>query len=154
MNNKDYTPFSLAVEYAPIAVINKFLDNGGDVNQGWLLHHAVLRNIQEEGEQDVDVIELLFNNYLDSGCLDMVMSSRNERFNDPRFGFGTPLHYAAKEKKERLVRYLLELGAKPTVVDSSGHVAEHWANGHRAIVSLLQSHVPTRNDSVYSTYTA
>lgn len=43
----DKTPLSAAVQYAPLSVVHMLFANGGDIEQGQLLHAAVWRKLDD-----------------------------------------------------------------------------------------------------------
>lgn len=83
------TPFSFAVESAPISVIRLILSHGGDVQKGQLLHHAIKRQADT-----IDVLRLL----LEQGT--PINATMYEKHYSSRalfqfMGLGTALHEAS-----------------------------------------------------------
>ncbi|KAL2275471.1 hypothetical protein FJTKL_02041 [Diaporthe vaccinii] len=52
----DLTPMSYAVQFAPLALIEKLLDRGGDVHSGELLQHAL-----DRATDTIEVLRMLIN---------------------------------------------------------------------------------------------
>ncbi|KAJ5494929.1 hypothetical protein N7539_000045 [Penicillium diatomitis] len=117
----DLTPLSLAVESAPVSVIQLMLSRGGDVRKGQLLHHAIERH-----SDNIAVLSLL----LGKGA--PINSTRYEDHYPSRalFSFmdlGTPLHKAAELGKADVVRYLVSKGANLNGKDAKGRTALEYA---------------------------
>ena len=123
----DLTPFSLAVESAPISVIRLILSRGGDVRKGQLLHHAIERHADI-----IDVLRLLvergapinatmYENHYPSRALFQFM------------GLGTALHKASALGKDDVVRFLISKGADHSIKDTNGRTAMECAqmSSHR-----------------------
>ncbi|OJJ78186.1 hypothetical protein ASPBRDRAFT_191433 [Aspergillus brasiliensis CBS 101740] len=117
----ELTPLSLAVESAPISVIQLMLRRGGDARKGQLLHHAidrysdniaVLRLFIEHG---ADVNATMYEDHYPSRALFGFM------------GLGTPLHKAAELGKVDVVRYLVSEGANLSIRDANGRTALEYA---------------------------
>ncbi|KNG89130.1 Ankyrin repeat protein [Aspergillus nomiae NRRL 13137] len=131
----DLTPLSYAVEQASLLTVKLFLDRGGDIHKGQLLHHAV-----ERQTNTIDVLGML----LERGFpLNAKMYERH--YPSWRLfyfmGLGTALHKAAELGKADVVRYLLEQGADVGIKDATNRTAMDWAvlNNHQEVVGLLQS---------------
>ncbi|KAJ9221708.1 hypothetical protein DTO027B5_8911 [Paecilomyces variotii] len=123
----DLTPFSFAVESAPISVIRLILSRGGDVQKGQLLHHAiereadaieVLRLLVEKG---APINAIMYENHYPSGALFQFMR------------LGTALHKASALGKADVVHYLISKGADQSIKDTNGRTAMECAqmSGHR-----------------------
>ncbi|KAJ5157095.1 Ankyrin repeat protein [Penicillium canariense] len=117
----DLTPFSFAVQSAPISVIHLILKHGGDVRKGQLLHHAierrsdtieVLRLLLEKG---APINSTMYENHYPSRALFQFMS------------LGTPLHKASELGKADVVQYLLGEGASQSIKDANGCTAMECA---------------------------
>lgn len=111
----DLTPMSQAMRRAPLDIIKILFDRGGDLKQGQLLHHAVLR----EGPDDLELVGLL----LDIGLPINEIQYQNcpQTFEECyAFALGTPLHYAAEKGKPELVSLLLQRGADPSLKNTKG----------------------------------
>lgn len=112
----DFTPLSLAVETAPISVIQLMLRHGGDARKGQLLHHAVKRNSDNIAvlslliEKGADINSTMYKDY-PSWALFYFM------------GLGTALHKAAELGKVDVVHYLISEGANLDIKDANGHTA-------------------------------
>lgn len=110
----DMTPLSVAVEIAPMNVIELLFRRGGSVSSGQLLHHAVWRDAPDhEG-----VFQMI---------LDMHPPINNIMYQDLHcyylqraFGLGTPLHGAVTNGDVRIAKLLLDHGANPLIRDSRG----------------------------------
>lgn len=133
----DFTPLSVAVYSASVAVVKLLFQHGGDVSKGQLLHHAVKREaptsdvleiLQLLLERGAPINEIKYQNH---------PPSRRERW---FFGLGTPLSQAADLGRADIVSFLLENGADPTIKDSKGKTALDWAKaeGHSNVVFLLE----------------
>ncbi|RHZ55673.1 hypothetical protein CDV55_101647 [Aspergillus turcosus] len=110
----DLTPFSFAVESAPVSVIHLILSRGGDVQKGQLLHHAierrsdtieVLRLLIEKG---APINSTMYKNHYPSWALFQFM------------GLGTALHKASELGKADVVHYLIGEGADQSIKDGNG----------------------------------
>jgi len=88
------------------------------------------------------------------GLFDAIEFDKLERFKailgdqdpDMAIGEGEPgvlLRIAAHDGKLEMARYLLEKGADPSITNSEGKSALHWAraNGHKAVEALLMKHL-------------
>jgi len=109
---------SVAMFHAPLDVIKLLFQRGGDVNQGQLLHNAVLR----DGPDTLELVGLL----LDMGAaINQIQYENHPQAYGERYAFalGTPLHYAVREDKPELVSYLLLRGADPSIIDTRGRTA-------------------------------
>ncbi|KAJ6155150.1 hypothetical protein N7470_005716 [Penicillium chermesinum] len=117
----DLTPLSLAVESAPISVIQLMLSRGGDTRKGQLLHHAIERH-----SDNIAVLSLV----VEKGAA--INSTMYEGHYPSRalFSFmnlGTPLHKAVELGKVDVVRYLVSKGANPSIQDAKGRTALEYA---------------------------
>ncbi|PYI31596.1 ankyrin repeat protein [Aspergillus indologenus CBS 114.80] len=113
----DLTPLSLAVETAPMPVVQLMLSRGGDARKGQLLHHAV-----ERQADNIAILSLLIENGadIDSTLYEYHYPSR------ALFCFlalGTALHKAAELGKVDVVRYLVGEGANVGIKDATGRTA-------------------------------
>lgn len=169
----DITPFSLAVQHASEDIIKLFLEKGGLLHQGWLLHHAVARDYGEDEVMKFLVEKLEEGKYDVVGWLNAVKYSDNPALSDfyRYIDLGTPLHDAATQGKGGLVCYLIDKGADRYIQDSLGLTAEACVQdclqaekseekrGRLSdVLELLQNYFPEeggpiadrqRNDSLY-----
>ncbi|KAJ5246666.1 hypothetical protein N7468_001649 [Penicillium chermesinum] len=129
----DFTPLSLAVESAPVSVIQLMLSRGGDVRKGQLLHHAIERNS--------DIIAVL------SLLLEKGASINSTMYKDhypsrtlSSFMLGTPLHKAAELGKADVVSYLVSKGANLNNKDAKGRTALEYARmlNQREVIHALE----------------
>lgn len=130
----DLTPFSYAVERAPISVIELMLARGGDVRKGQLLHHAIDRQ-----SENIEVLKLLIGKGAAINATmyqDHYASWRLYYF----MGLGTVLHRAPELGKVDLVRYLVGEGVDPSITDANGRTALECAGrlNQREVVQELQ----------------
>ncbi|KAL2408448.1 hypothetical protein ABEF93_003514 [Exophiala dermatitidis] len=130
----DLTPLSYAVQYAPLDIIKTLFDHGGSVRTGQLLHYAVRRD-------QPDILEVLAY-LLNKGASvnDVMYQHHPDSYRlQQAFGLGTPLHEAAQLGKLEVIRFLLEHGADPNVVDSLGQTVLERATiyGHPEVAAFL-----------------
>ncbi|PYI16948.1 ankyrin [Aspergillus violaceofuscus CBS 115571] len=117
----DLTPLSLAVETAPISVVQLMLSRGGDARKGQLLHHAAERQSDNIAifspliENGADIDSTLYENHYPSRALFCFLA------------LGTTLHEAAELGKVDVVRYLVSEGANVGFKDATGRTALEWA---------------------------
>ncbi|OJJ45475.1 hypothetical protein ASPZODRAFT_17692 [Penicilliopsis zonata CBS 506.65] len=131
----DLTPFSFAVENAPVSIIRLILSRGGDVQKGKLLHHAM-----ERQSETIEVLKLL----IEKGA--PINSTMYENHYPSRalfqfMGLGTPLHKAAALGRVDVVRYLIGEGANQSIKDSNGRTAMECAQmlNQWEVVETLQN---------------
>jgi ankyrin repeat protein len=133
----DITPTTHAVSYGSIDVLDLLLERGADVGKGQLLHEA-MRRAPSYGDVEPFVLKLL-----NLGCPINEVKYQNDpvSYNDRLiFGLGAPIHHAAEFRSLSLVRFLLENGADPFILDSSRVTACYWAEkrgGREDVVVLL-----------------
>lgn len=124
----DLTPLSVAIQSAPIDVIKLMFSREGSVSFGQLLHYAVRRDTQDQGE----VVQLILdkrppvNNVMYQG-LECYFLQR-------ALGLGTPLHKAVEHGNIDIARILLDHGASPLIRDSFGKIAQARATKLQAEV--------------------
>ncbi|KAJ5492260.1 hypothetical protein N7453_010357 [Penicillium expansum] len=92
---RNCTSLSYAVRDGPFNAIKLLFENGGQVQDGQLLHYAAMRTQNDNHEviqfiynQDPDYNKLCVNKLLDEGTLEYSMNESS--------GLGTPLQYAAR----------------------------------------------------------
>lgn len=117
----DLTPLSLAVESAPISVIQLMLSHGGDVRKGQLTHHAVERN-----SDNIAVLTLLISNGADINST-MYEDHYASRALFCFMALGTALHKAIELDKTDVIRYLVSEGADLGIKDARGRSALEYA---------------------------
>lgn len=131
----DITPLSYAVQSAPFDIIELLFENGGSIEKGQLLHHAVNRTKPD----CLEVVQML----LDKGS--PINSIQYQNHHDSYehfkwFGLGTPLYDVANKGHLEMAALLLKNGADPLIPHSGSwlpiNAAEH--NGHTAMVELLR----------------
>ncbi|PWY83897.1 putative ankyrin repeat-containing protein [Aspergillus sclerotioniger CBS 115572] len=114
---RDCTPLSYAVAQAPFEAIDMLFTYGGSVDQGQLLHYTAMRGLPDS----VEVLEYIYNKDSDTQGTKinkLLDQDTPEAFAmNYRVGLGTPLHYAALAGSLGSVRYLLEKGGDPWVLD-------------------------------------
>ncbi|RAH66088.1 ankyrin repeat domain-containing protein [Aspergillus aculeatinus CBS 121060] len=113
----DLTPHSLAVETAPVSVIQLMLSRGGDARKGRLLHHvierrsdsiAILRLLIAHG---ADIDSTMYKDHYPSRALFCFMA------------LGTAVHKAAELGRADVVCYLVSEGANLGIKDTKGRTA-------------------------------
>lgn len=117
----DLTPLSLAVEDAPVSVIQLMINRGGDVRKGQLLHHAVDRH-----SDNIAVLRLL----IEKGAPINSTMYEDHHPSWALFSFmplGTPLHRAVELGKADIVRYLVSEGANLNIKNAKGRTALEYA---------------------------
>ncbi|GKZ33980.1 hypothetical protein AbraIFM66950_004111 [Aspergillus brasiliensis] len=117
----DLTPLSLAVESAPVSVIQFMLRRGGDSRKGQLLHHAIDRH-----SDNIAVLRLLIEHGADVNAT-MYEDHYPSRALFGFMGCGTPLRKAAELGKVDVVRYLVSEGANLSIRDANGRTAGEYA---------------------------
>ncbi|KAJ5718593.1 hypothetical protein N7488_004239, partial [Penicillium malachiteum] len=106
----DMTPFSYAVERAPLPIVELFIRRGGDVTKGQVLHHALDRK-----SDTVDVLKLLICR---GAPVNAIMYKDHQPSWDMYFFMGqTPLHRAVYLRKVDAIHYLLSQGADPNMTN-------------------------------------
>lgn len=130
----DLTPLSLAVESAPISVIQLMFSRGGDARKCQLLHHAIERH-----SDNIAALRLLVENGAN------INSTMYEDHYPSRalFNFmplGTALHKAAELGKVDVVRYLVSEGANLSIKDANGRTALEYAQllNQREVIQALE----------------
>lgn len=113
----DLTPFSLAIESAPISIIQLMLSRGGDTRKGQLLHYAI-----ERPSDSIAVLNLLIVNGADINAT-MYEDHYPSRALFSFMGLGTALHKAAELGKVDTVRYLVSKGADLSIKNANGRTA-------------------------------
>lgn len=113
----DLTPFSFAVESAPISVIHIFLSRGGDVRKGHLLHHAIERHADT-----IDVLSLLVEKGAPINAI-MYENHYPSRALFQFMGLGTALHKASALRKADVAHFLISKGADQSIKDTNGRTA-------------------------------
>ncbi len=129
------TPMSEAMRQASFGTIELLFARGADIQQGQLLHNAVLRDGQE-----FDVIKIL-RLLLDKGApIDEIQYQNHQQsFHQLQdFSLGTPLHYAAEAGKGMVVSYLLEQGAERLIKNTKGMTAIEIAKDSEVVKILSQ----------------
>jgi ankyrin repeat protein len=130
-NDSGRTAIDVAAWIAPPRVLERLLQHGGMIGWTNALHMAV--RSPKPGRSEV--IEYLLEAGADIDSIEntSVESRRAES------GFGTALHYAAREGREDLVRMLLEKGADAEVRDTLGRTASEVAEeaAHPQLVPAL-----------------
>ncbi|KAF9630112.1 hypothetical protein BFW01_g293 [Lasiodiplodia theobromae] len=139
-NNKGKTPLSIIVQNAPKETISWFLDKGGLVDQGWLLHYALRR-----GSEQYEVVHLLLKFLTEKqkkDPRDLLNTYELKGYPIDPCERGTarvtPLQEAAGRGDERLVRLLIHMGASSSAPDSEGHTALAYAHGDIRIIQAMQ----------------
>ncbi|KAL2419226.1 hypothetical protein ABEF95_004985 [Exophiala dermatitidis] len=130
----DLTPLSYAVQYASFDIIKTLFDHGGSIRTGQLVHYAVRRD-------HPDSLEVLAYLLKKGACVNDVMYQHHpDSYRlQQAFGLGTPLHEAAQLGKLEVIRFLVEHGAEPYVVDSLGQTVLERATvyGHPEVAAFL-----------------
>ncbi|KAH9819875.1 ankyrin repeat protein [Teratosphaeria destructans] len=136
MCQMDTTPFSTAVQYAPIPILKLLFSHTSYPRHGQLLHHAARRT----SDDCCEVMKRVLDRYRVD--VNMIM------YEDHAFSFemhkclglGTPLHEAAKYGRPEVARVLLDQGADINILDSCGQTALAQAeiSGNYAILDLLR----------------
>lgn len=132
----DITPLSVAVEIAPLSMIELLFQYGGTTERGQLLHHAAMR----EGPDHVEVLDFLFARGV-TDVSGLLYGNHPDSFQlMSNVGLGTPLHVAAEKGMLGTVQYLLDKGADIQMRDTRGRLAIDCAgsNRHSAVVEVLR----------------
>jgi ankyrin repeat protein len=109
----DITPLSIAAQSASLPVIELLFQLGASVKYGQPLHYAVRSN------RSNDIIEFLLRKGASPNSI-MFEGDAASFHHFQAFGLGTPLHEAVHQGNERLVRLLLQNGAREDIVDTLG----------------------------------
>ncbi|CAI6229529.1 unnamed protein product [Periconia digitata] len=133
----DITPISVAVRRAPMSTIKLFLKRCNGIRSGQLVHFAIDR----EGEDAVEVIELLLNL---GWPVDSIMFQDDPRswmqwkLGDP----ATPLLTAVRKGRIEIVKFLIGRGADPTRSSMRGKAPLQAAErlGYTSIANLLRQY--------------
>ncbi|EGX87821.1 ankyrin repeat protein [Cordyceps militaris CM01] len=135
----DMTPMSLAVQNASPDLVKTFLDLGGDVTKGELLHY-VLDRPRSEAADTIEILAMLLNK---GAPLNTVMYDKHaaSRRLYPFIERGTALQKAVATGNADAVRYLLGRGADPTIKNSMGRDAVECAERSGHAFRLLSSPV-------------
>ncbi|KAJ5726497.1 uncharacterized protein N7483_007854 [Penicillium malachiteum] len=130
----DLTPLSLAVESAPISVIQLMLSRGGDFRKGQLLHHAIERH-----SDSIAVLSILVGK---GAAINTTMYEDHypSRALFSFMGLGAPLHKAVELGKADVVRYLVSEGANLNIKDTKGRTALEYARmlNQREVIYTLE----------------
>ncbi|KAK1045300.1 hypothetical protein LTR74_018157 [Friedmanniomyces endolithicus] len=104
----DYTPLSLAVQTAPLSIVELLLQYGRHCHNGHLIYYATQRaNINET----MQMTELLYQ--YTKPVDDILWQDATSYCLRAQFLRGTPLYYACIENKVPVALKLLDLGADP-----------------------------------------
>lgn len=138
---RDCTPLSFAVWKGPFEAIKILFENGGSSAQGQLLHYAAMRNTTDS----LAVLEYIYNKYPEANASNinklLDQDSPADFEMNFRAGLGTPLHYAALAGSLDSVKFLMEKGGDPWILDPYGRTACSWAiyGGQEHVAQLLKS---------------
>jgi ankyrin repeat protein len=127
VSHDGWTPLHLASFFGHTTVVEFLLDHGADM-------HVVSKN----SDSAMPLHSALANRQVETAKL---LIDRGADFDARQTTYEyAPLHYAAGNGLEEIVRKLLELGAKRTVegLDGKRPIDLARANGHQAIISLLE----------------
>lgn len=116
------TPLHLAALYGYLEISNILLEKGADIRSKDLYHHLPLHLACQ-------------NNYFDVARL--LLKSDLTTINYPNDAGITPLMFAVENCDMKVVRFLLENGAKTDTCDKKGRMALHFA-AYRGNAELLQ----------------
>jgi hypothetical protein len=109
---------------AVIEVLSAYIRNkivsSSDKNDGKVIRNAT-------NQEDIEAIKLLVHDGIDVDS----QSPSN---------YQTALHIASEKGFERIVKFLLEHGARTDITDSQGKYAEDYAKGHESILKLFREH--------------
>jgi ankyrin repeat protein len=134
----DITPFSLAVQEAPIEIIQLLFEHGASINAGQPLHYAVRRKSNDRSV----VIQSLISK---GACVNAVMFQDHlpSFYHFESLGLGTALHSAARYGDRQAVQLLLESGADPSIKDTRNQLPIQLARlgNHMEIVKMLEGWV-------------
>ncbi|KAG0157525.1 hypothetical protein PDIDSM_4710 [Penicillium digitatum] len=102
---RNCTSLSYAVRDGPFNAIKILFESGGQVQDGQLLHYAVMRTKNDSHavleliyDQDSDYNKQCVNRMIDEGTPEYSMNERS--------GLGTPVHYAARSGSAEMVIFL------------------------------------------------
>lgn len=137
----DMTPLSVAIETAPMNVIELLFSRGGSASSGQLLHYAVRRDSLDRNE----VVRLVLQ--MNPAVNNVMYQGLECYFLQRAFGLGTPLHEAVELAKVDTAKLLLDQGANPLVRDSLGEttwdrVMRLGTDARKAMIELLHSFEP------------
>jgi hypothetical protein len=107
-----------------MAVLDLLLERGADIHKGQLIHEAA-RRPSDDAEAEAYITKLM-----DLGLSINEVKYQNEPVSYQErliFGLVAPLHFAAEFRSLELVRFLLNVGANPLLLDSNGVTARYWA---------------------------
>lgn len=133
----DTTPLSIAVQNAPLRVIQMLLEPLGSVQNGQLLHHAARRKFNDSGEICRYILQRCGDAF---GVNDIMYQHHAMSYESLKVvGLGTPLHEAARGGRPEAAIVLLEYGADPMLLDSNGRTALEVAtlHGNEAVAQCL-----------------
>ncbi|GKZ26626.1 hypothetical protein AbraCBS73388_002875 [Aspergillus brasiliensis] len=125
---RDCTPLSLAVLDGPFEAIKILFEHGGSSSaQGQLLHYAAMRRATDS----FAVLEYIYNKDPEANASNINKLLDQDTPADFqmnfRAGLGTPLHYAAQVGSLDSVKFLMEKGGDPWILDPYGRTACGWA---------------------------
>lgn len=126
MSHDGWTPLHLASFFGHADVVEFLLDHGADM-------HTVSKN----GSSVMPLHSALANRQAETAAL-LIDRGADIEARQPTYEY-TPLHYAAANDLETIVRKLLDLGAKTAMEGLDGKKPVDLAKerGHRTIVSIL-----------------
>ena len=133
----DMTPLSIAVQFAPLPIIETLFAHSKPPFHGQLLHHAARRTSSSDCKA---VIELVLQRCGRSQINDIMYQNHAFSFEIRKcVGFGTALYEAARYGTPQAVRVLLDHGADASVRGTCGRTALEVAEkaGNRVVVDLL-----------------
>ncbi|KAE8145094.1 ankyrin repeat-containing domain protein [Aspergillus avenaceus] len=138
---RDCTPLSYAVLEGPFEAIEILLRSGGSATQGQLLHYAAMRKSMD----CLRVLEFIYSQIpgADASSINKLLDedSPTDFAMNYRAGLGTPLHYAALAGSLDSVKFLVEKGGDPWLLDPYRRTALSWAvyNKQKEVVQFLES---------------
>ncbi|KAK0257801.1 hypothetical protein LTS09_007415 [Friedmanniomyces endolithicus] len=141
----DITPLSIAVQYAPLSIIETLLEHAGSPWHGQLLHHAAGRTLD-----DCDAVVRLVLERCRLKVNDIMYLNHAFSFEIRRcVGLGTALHEAARSGSPKAVQVLLGCGADLTARNTCGQTALEVAeaSGNQAVAELLRQVQCTREQN-------
>lgn len=132
MCQMDMTPFSMAVQYAPVTILRLLFSHTSYPRHGQLLQHAARRT----SDDCCEVLKLVLDQYRVN--IHMVMYEDHAISFEMHkcLGLSTPLHEAARYGRPEVVRVLLDQGADINVLESCGQtaLAQAEVSGNRAVL--------------------